>query len=123
MQKIIQRVAFAALLAAGLALAALALQPGVSEARNNPFDCIPDTFYESLHGVSMCDGGGSGGGDGGSDGGGGSGGSGGGTGGGTTPPTSPSPTFPGPSWVCFDIVGAEMYEVSCDPPDDLGPDD
>jgi hypothetical protein len=116
MRNITQRIAFAALLAAGLALAVLALQPGAAEARNNPFDCIPDSLYESMHGVTGCGEGGGGGGDGGSDGSGSS-------GGGTTSPPNPSPTFPGPGWVCYDIVGDEMYLTPCDPPADLGPDD
>jgi hypothetical protein len=114
MQNITRRIAFAALQAAGLALAVVALQPGAAEARNNPFDCIPDSLYESMHGVTGCgDGGGGGGGDGGSDGGGGSGGGGGGTaggstgGGGTTSPTFPGHIMPGPwNWNCNEFIAS-----------------
>jgi hypothetical protein len=109
MQKTTRRIAFAALLAAGLALAVLALQPGAAEARNNPFDCIPDSLYESFHGVPGCGDGGAGGGDGGSDGGGGGGGGGtaGGGGTGTTSPTFPGHITPGPwNWSCNEFIAS-----------------
>jgi hypothetical protein len=118
MQKLTQRIAFAAMLAAGLALAVLALQPGVAEAQrdNKGLHCLPEpdggVYCYDLTGSgnggyqTPGTGGGNGGGGGGNGGGGGgTGGSGG--GGGTASPTYPGHITPGPwNWRCDDLLAS-----------------